>query len=87
MQAKNKVARRYDADRRPHTYRVGDKVVYRLHVLSSKAQNLSAKLALKWSKPVIVAEIVRPNAVLLANTDTGVIIRRAHVTQLKPYCD
>ena len=67
------------------TYSVGEMVVYRLHVLSSKAQNISAKLALKWSKPVIVAKVVKPNVVLLANPDTGVIIRTAHVTQLKPY--
>jgi hypothetical protein len=86
MQAKNRVAHRYNAGRRPHTYSVGDRVMYRLHVLSSKAQNVSAKLALRWSKPVIIAEVIRPNVVLLANPDTGVIIRRAHVTQLKPYC-
>ena len=85
MQARSKVARRYDAGRKPHTYSVGEMVVYRLHVLSSKAQNISAKLALKWSKPVTVAKVVKPNVVLLANPDTGVIIRRAHVTQLKPY--
>ena len=36
---------------------VGDKVVYRLHVLSYKAQNVSAKLALRWSKTVLIAEI------------------------------
>jgi len=56
-------------------------------VLSSKAQNISAKLALKWSKPVIVAKVVRPNVVLLANPDRGVIIRRANVTQPKPYLE
>jgi hypothetical protein len=87
MQARNKVARRYNTGRKPHTYCVGDAVLYRLNVLSSKAQNISAKLALRWSKLVVVAKIVRPNVVLLANPDTGVIIRRAHVTQLKPYVD
>ena len=46
--ARSKVARRYDANRKPHQYRVGDTVVYRLHVVSSKAQNISAKLAMRW---------------------------------------
>jgi hypothetical protein len=42
-------------------------------------------LLLWWSKPVVIAKIVRPNVVLLANLDTGVIIRRAHVSQVKKY--
>ena len=40
---KSKVAVRYNAKRKPHQYSVGDTVVYRLHVVSSKAQNISAK--------------------------------------------
>jgi hypothetical protein len=56
-----------------------------LNLTSSKAQNISAKLLLKWSKPVVIARIVRPNVILWANPDTGVIIIRAHVSQLKPF--
>ena len=85
MQARDKVARRYNAGRKPHSFRVGDTVVYRMNVVSSKARGISAKLLLRWSKPAVIAKIVRPNVVLLANPETGVIIRRAHVTQLKPY--
>ena len=29
--------------------------------------------------------MVRPNVALLANPEIGVVIRRAHVSQLKPY--
>lgn len=83
IEARNKVARRYNTGHKPHSYRVGDTVLYRVNVVSSKAQNISAKLSLRWSKPV-AAKIVKPNVVLLANPDTGVIIRRAYVTQLKP---
>jgi hypothetical protein len=83
--ARCKVAERYDAGRRPHTYKVGDTVVYRLNIVSNKANQVSAKFLLKWSKPVIIAKIVRDNVVLLANPDTGVIIRKAHVSQLKRY--
>ena len=62
----------------------GDLMRYRLRLISSKGQNISAKLLLRWSIPVTIVKIVRPNVVLLANPDTGVIIRRAHISQLKP---
>jgi hypothetical protein len=80
-----RVARRYNRDRKPHQYQVGDTVMYRLNLVSSKGRNISAKLPLRWSRPVVVARIVRPNVVLLADPDTGVVVRRAHVSQLKPY--
>jgi hypothetical protein len=82
--ASKKVARRYDSNRKPHQYNVGDTVMYHLNLVSYKAHNISAKLLLRWSKSVIVARIVRPN-VLLANPDMGVILRQAHVSQLKSY--
>ena len=50
-----------------------------------KSSNISAKLKLRWSKPMVITKIVRPNVVLLAHPDTGVIIRRVHVSQLKKY--
>ena len=34
---------------------------------------------------MVVAKILRPNMVLLANPETGVIVRRAHVSQLEAY--
>ena len=82
---RSKFALSYDANRKPHQYSVGDTVVYRLYVVSSKAQNISAKLAMRWSRPVLIAKVVGPNSVLLANPDTGVVVRRAHVSQLKPF--
>lgn len=84
-QARDKVARRYDADRRLHPYQVGDTVVYHMSLAGSKARNSLAKLLLKWSKPIVIAKFIRPNVVLLANPDTGVIVRRAHISQLKAY--
>jgi hypothetical protein len=83
--ASKKVARRHDSNRKPRQYNVGDTVMYRLNLVSSKARNISAKLLLRWSKPVNVARIERPNVVLLANPDTEIIVRRARVSQLKPY--
>jgi hypothetical protein len=79
MQAKDKVARRYNTGRRPHSDRVSDTVLYRMNVATSKARGISAKHLLRWSKSVVTAKIVRPNVVLVANPDTGVINRRAHL--------
>jgi hypothetical protein len=85
LRAKKKVAQSYNASRKPHQYLAGDTVVYRLNLVSSQALNVSAKHLLKWSTPVVIARFVRTNVALLANPDTGVIVRRAHVSQLKPY--
>jgi len=83
--ASKRVPQKYERNRKPHHYQVGDTVVYCLNPASSKAQNISTKLLLRWSKPMVVAKIVRPNVVLLANPDTGVITRKAHVSLLKRY--
>ena len=40
---------------------------------------------LRWSKPMVISKIVRPNVVQCAKPYTGVIVRRAHVSQLKKY--
>ena len=83
--ARNKVALRYNRDRKEHNFKVGDTVMYRKHLVSSKAQNISSKLLLRWSEPLVIARIVNSNNVLLANPNTGVIVRKAHVSQLKEY--
>jgi len=75
-----KVVHRYNLNRRPHHYQVGDTVLYRINLVISNAQNISAKLLLKWSRSMTIAKIVRPNVVLLANPETGVITRSAHVS-------
>lgn len=83
--ARARVAERYNAVRRQAEFRVDDLVLVRLHPLSSKSRQRSAKLDFKWSVPLNVAKFVSPVTVLLANPDTGVIIRKAHVSQLKPH--
>jgi hypothetical protein len=83
--ARAKVAARYNKDRRQADFQVADLVLLRLHPLSSRLRQRSAKLELKWSQPLRIAKFVSPVTVLLANPDPGVIIRRAHVSQLKKY--
>jgi hypothetical protein len=60
-------------------------VLVRVYLLSSKPRQRSAKLDLKSPAPLINAKLVSPVTVLLANPEMGVILRKAHVSQLKPY--
>jgi hypothetical protein len=83
--ARDRVKVRYDAGRSPSPYKVGDTVIFRTRLISSKPKDVSAKLLLRWSRPVVIAKVIRENVVLLADPATGVIVRRAHVSQLKPY--
>jgi hypothetical protein len=84
-QARDRVAERYNQQRHEHKFKVGDRVMFRRNLVSSKPLNVTAKLMLRWSDPVVIAKFVRPNVVLLGNPDTGVIVRCAHVSQLKPH--
>jgi hypothetical protein len=79
------VAARYDVGRRWEEFRVGDLVLVRIYPLSYKSRQRSAKVYLKWSVPLIIVRFVSPVTVLLADPKTGVILRKAHVSQLKPY--
>jgi len=62
-------------------------VLYRIRLVRSKANNISTKFVLRLSKPVVMVKIVRFNVVLLANPETGVIIRRANVRKLKAFVE
>jgi len=83
--ARRRVARRFNERCSPHQYNVGDTVMYKRNLLSNKAQNINAKLSLRWSEPLVISKIVSQNNTLLANPNTGVVVRKAHVSQLKRY--
>jgi hypothetical protein len=82
---RDRVAHRYNALRKATPFKVGDVVVCPVKVLSSKRKGVSAKLELKWSKPKVIAKFLKPKVVQLVNTETGVVVRKAHVWQLKGY--
>jgi hypothetical protein len=60
-------------------------VLVRLHPLSSKSCQRSAKLDYQWSAPLVIAKFVSPVTAVLANPDMGVLVRKAHVPQLKSH--
>jgi hypothetical protein len=83
--ARDRVVRRYNALRSVAVFRVGDLVLLKLHPQSSKDLKRSAKIENKWSNPLLIARFLTKVTVQLANPDTGVIARKAHVSQLKRY--
>jgi hypothetical protein len=44
-------------------------------------------MLMKWSQPVVIAKFLAPNVVQLANPVTRVLVRKAHVSQIKKYYD
>lgn len=83
--ARTRVARRYNMERRKVQFQVGDLVLVKLHPQSSKSLQRSAKIAMKWSDPLVIAKYLTPVTVQLANQETGVVVRKAHVSQVKKY--
>jgi hypothetical protein len=83
--AKNRVAKRFNIGRKEAQYKVGDTVLCQRKVLSSKRKRISQKLELKWSVPLVIVRFLKPNMVQLAMPESGVIVRKTHVSQLKPY--
>jgi hypothetical protein len=83
--ARDRVARRYNALRSEAVFRVGDLVLVKLHPQSSKALKRSAKIENKWFDPLLITRFLTNVTVQLANPDTGVVVRKAHVSQLKRY--
>jgi hypothetical protein len=83
--ARDRVARRYNELRSQAAFQVGDLVLVKLHPQSSKLLKRSAKIENKWSDPLLIARFLTNVTVQLANPDTGVILRKAHVSQLKKY--
>jgi hypothetical protein len=81
--ARARFAGHYNAVRRQAEFRVGDLVPLSLHPLSSRSHQRSAKLDWKWSSPPKIGKFMSPVTILLANPDTGVIISKAHISQVK----
>jgi len=75
---------RYNLRRRNRTFRVGDLVLRRQHVLSSAAQNVAAKLAHKFQGPFRVGRVISPVIYELTRLD-GSAAGKVHVQDLKPY--
>lgn len=76
---------RFNAGRSPNPFKVGDWVMYRLHHISNAPEHKNAKLMELWSKPCVIESFSSPVSVRLVNPSTGNFVRKAHITQLKPF--
>jgi len=83
--ARNRVAKSFDVGRKEPRYKVGDTVVCQMKTLSSIGKGVSQKLELEWSKPMVIVKFLKPSVVRLAVAESGVLARKAHVSQLKKY--
>nr|CAD7597506.1 unnamed protein product [Timema genevievae] len=73
------VAKRYNQTRYPVPYKVGDKVVHRIHQPSKAADGIAAKLCYKWSKPTVIEGFLTPVTVQLKDPKTDPPTRKACV--------
>lgn len=85
VQARNRVATKYNRGRVPHQFKIGDLVLVKLFPKSSRIMGKTAKLELKWSLPMKISRFLTPVTVELSHSETGNIIRKAHVSQIKRY--
>jgi len=53
--ARKKLALRFNKERKVHQFKVGDSVLFKKCLVSSKAQNISGKLLLRLSEPLVNA--------------------------------
>jgi hypothetical protein len=82
--ANQKQAYQYNLRRRSRTFRVGDLVLKRQHLLSSAAQHIAAKLAPKFQGPLKIKRVISPTVYELAQLDDSPV-GKAHIEDLKPY--
>jgi len=52
-------------------YQVGDMVLCRFRMASSKASDISSALLLRWSKPIIIAKVTWRNVSVISKPQEG----------------
>ncbi|XP_025266173.1 uncharacterized protein LOC112638514 [Camponotus floridanus] len=77
-------ASRYNLRRRGRTFKIGDLVLRRQHILSSAAQNIAAKLAHKFQDPFKIVRVISPVVYELGSLG-GSSAGKSHIQNLKPY--
>ena len=80
--SKARLAQRYNKQRLKVPYKVGDSVMLLNHPVSAGWNKFAAKLAPRFIGPFLVDKFTSPVTLLLRDHDG--LLRRAHVSQLKP---
>ena len=83
-EASNRQADYFNRNRREHTFKIGDRVWRKYHVLSSAAHGVSDGLAQKYAGNYCIAKVLSPMVYMLANA-SGKVVAKASVTDHQPY--
>jgi hypothetical protein len=78
------MAQRYNRNRVPQPFRIGDLVYYKNHPISDATRRITAKLLPRYKGPFRVEAFLAPVTVQLVDLGTGRFVTRAHVSLLKP---
>jgi transposase InsO family protein len=84
VKSHDRLAKRYNSNRKPVPFKVGDLVYYRNHPVSHAGRQVTAKLQHRWKGPFKVSKFLTPVTVRMVETTTGQFVTRAHVSLLKP---
>ena len=77
------MAKRYNRNRAPAIFTVGDLVFYRNHPVRHAGRNVTAKLFHRWKGPFKIEKIATPLTVRLVDSTSSKLVTRAHVSLLK----
>jgi hypothetical protein len=78
------MANRYNRNRVPQPFRVGDLVYCRNHRVIHAGQQITAKLLHRWEGPFKIESFLTPVTARLVNPTTGNFVTRVHVSWLRP---
>jgi hypothetical protein len=74
---------RYNRNRVPQPFKVGDLVYYKNHPISHAGRHIAAKLMPRYKGPFKIYRFLTPVTVRLVMPTTGQFVTRAHVSLLK----
>jgi hypothetical protein len=78
------VERRYNQNRVPHPFRIGDLVFCRNHPIINAGRGEAAKLMSRFRGPYRIATFLTPVTSRLVDPSSARFITRSHVSLLKP---
>jgi len=84
VNSRNNMERRYNQNRKPNPFKVGDLVYYKNHPISHAGKRVAAKLLPRYKGPFKIASFLTPVTVRLVDPVSGRYITRAHLSLLKP---
>jgi len=76
--------RRYNQNRQPNPFKVGDLVYYKNHPISHVGKRVAAKLMPRYKGPFKIDSFLTPVTVRLVHPVSGIFITRAHLSLIKP---